>query len=333
MQTQDDAPAEGLTEIPANAVETAALKCLSFYEENYDTLFFGGAAHGERHVLGTKPPKCRFCDEQNVTFKKVAHAVPELIGNKKIVSHYECDACNERMSKFEDDLAKFTMGERTMGGVKGKKGIPTLISRSGKSRIEYQNGALHFKVRADDESVQHTEENKTYSFEYMEQPYRPLGAYKALCKAAYTLLPPDELQHFTHLLRWLKEPDVETHAVYDAGKCLFLGSFAPGFKAFPQPIIALLRRRTIIDAPYLMFFAAFGNVSYQIFPPTPSMDRHLSNKEIQLVRYPHLFDLQPWRLPGKITHYHADLSEPERRSKPKKLRYSYTSRTDVTPPA
>ena len=34
--------------------------------------------------------------------------------------------------------------------------------------------------------------NKLLTFTYVEQPYRPLAAYKALCKSAFALLPEDE---------------------------------------------------------------------------------------------------------------------------------------------
>ncbi|GAF52381.1 hypothetical protein [Psychrobacter sp. JCM 18900] len=41
---------------------------------------------------------CRFCNKtmrDGVTFKKVAHAIPEGLGNKNIILGDECDNCNE----------------------------------------------------------------------------------------------------------------------------------------------------------------------------------------------------------------------------------------------
>jgi HNH endonuclease len=41
---------------------------------------------------------CRFCGRKqpDVTFKNVAHAISESLGNKKIILYEECDECNAR---------------------------------------------------------------------------------------------------------------------------------------------------------------------------------------------------------------------------------------------
>jgi hypothetical protein len=76
-------------------VETEALKALRFYTDHYDQLFFRGlGGTNKQMVLGTKPYKCRFCGGERParTFRKRAHAVSELLGNKVLKSLYECDA-------------------------------------------------------------------------------------------------------------------------------------------------------------------------------------------------------------------------------------------------
>src|SRR5262245_16553961 len=98
-------------------LEENAAKALLFYQENYETLIFEGLKRkGKPKVLGTKPRVCRFCDQGKpyVTFKKKAHAIPELVGNKTLLTLYECDQCNKRFSSFEDDFAKMTLGDRSL---------------------------------------------------------------------------------------------------------------------------------------------------------------------------------------------------------------------------
>jgi hypothetical protein len=79
-------------------VETGALKALQFYAQNYTNLMFRGFGGNKQIILGSKPFKCRFCGGKppERTFKKRAHAVSELLGNKVMKSLYECDTCNER---------------------------------------------------------------------------------------------------------------------------------------------------------------------------------------------------------------------------------------------
>src|SRR5688572_3441102 len=52
-----------------------------------------------------KPRKertCRFCNKSmpEVTFKKDAHTISQLTGNRHLVSDFECDTCNDLFSKY-----------------------------------------------------------------------------------------------------------------------------------------------------------------------------------------------------------------------------------------
>jgi hypothetical protein len=109
-------------------------------------------------------------------FKKHAHAVSELLGNKAVKSLY----------------AKMTLPYRHAGAVIGKKGSadhPQTATRawnSGRARCTSPIGPATTSFLVD-------EANHMITFSYVEQPYRPLGAYKALCKSGFALLPPEEL--------------------------------------------------------------------------------------------------------------------------------------------
>jgi len=90
MAVEPTLPVQGL------AVETEALKALQFYLHNYTTLMFTGLGpRNKKIILGSKPFGCRFCGGKppKRTFDKRAHAVSELLGNKIMVSLYECDDC------------------------------------------------------------------------------------------------------------------------------------------------------------------------------------------------------------------------------------------------
>lgn len=47
---------------------------------------------------------CRYCglNATQATFKKEAHIIPHLMGNRYLVSDFECDKCNELFSKYEN---------------------------------------------------------------------------------------------------------------------------------------------------------------------------------------------------------------------------------------
>lgn len=88
------------------------------------------------------------------------------------------------------------------------------------------------------------------------------------CRVVGYALPEVELSHFPELKAWLREKDVATKKVYGDGNHLCSMSFVPGPKPFPCPVVALLRRKTAVTAPYAVFFVAFANWTYQIFVPS-----------------------------------------------------------------
>lgn len=76
------------------------------------------------------PPKeraCRFCIQEypNVTFRKEAHVIPQLLGNKNIIHDCECDSCNILFGTYEDSFSKFLGMHRTTDFIKGQEGIPS----------------------------------------------------------------------------------------------------------------------------------------------------------------------------------------------------------------
>lgn len=317
------------------AVESNALEGIVFYEANYDTLHFKGLnLENKKEIWGEKPPKCRFCHQSKpaVTFSKDAHLVPAFVGNKTLFSRYECDDCNERFSQFEDDLAKMTMGDRAISQVPKRKGFTPLKPQGKKSSFVRDGAGVVIKQYTDEGVFTLDRENSQMVITYDTQPFRPLGVYKALAKIAYGLLPEEDLPNFEELRLWLIEKDVATRKVYaDKGHWCF-HTFVPGPSPFPRPIIALLRRKADVAAPYLMFFLAFGNWTYQIFVPCPKMDAQLADKPFNVVVYPHLHMLQPWLLPGLIQAKQLFLDEPERKSENRVLRLHFDAIVPTKPP-
>ena len=310
------------------AVETGAYEAIKFYAENYETLVFKALkAGGGKENLGTKPPKCRFCHKENpdVKFSKDAHVVPAFVGNKVLFSYYECDTCNDRFSSFEDDLAKMTMGDRALGQVPKRKGFTPLKPQGKKSSFERTATGVVIKQYVDEGVFTIDEENSRLLIKYDTQPYRPLGAYKALAKMAYGLMPEVELEKFEELRQWLLEKDVSTKKIYGEGGHWCYQTFVPGPAPFSSPVIALLKRKADVKAPYMMFFIAFGNWSYQIFVPCPKMDIDLADHKINVVVYPHYYMLQPWRASGVIRREELIMDDATRKAELRSLSMRFDS--------
>lgn len=102
---------------------------IDFYNKNYFYLVKYYNISGKKVYLGDrKKRKCRFCGKPSgdTTFKMLAHALPEFIGNRTLISNDECDICNERFSRtIEDHFAKYLGLSRTLNQIRGKKGVPS----------------------------------------------------------------------------------------------------------------------------------------------------------------------------------------------------------------
>jgi hypothetical protein len=132
--------------------------------------------------------------------------------------------------KFENELGHATLPIRNSGAVRGKGAVPTLKSLSGKSRISFtEKDEINVTIGDDDEAVKFDRKLGLLSFTYLQPPYRPLGAYKALCKSAMSIVPDVEIENFGELMEWLREPDFLTKRVYSSGLQICLASFVPAF--------------------------------------------------------------------------------------------------------
>jgi hypothetical protein len=272
---------------------------VEWFERNYDILDMRIAHAGDPPPPLGDPARrhCRYCGRStpDTTFDQVSHAFPHMIGNKWLIDHWECDACNKQFSKaFENDFASWTLPLRGIAAVEGGKGVPTLVSPDqkirismtpdGRRRIDVQDGAQGWEVDPEDKSL---------TIVVNRPRFRPLAAYKALVKMALAVMPSDEAARCKHLFRWVLEEelrDLQPRAAPLLVACEFIAGPIPN-DAFAY---GLLRRKLGApdDSPFLIFFLQFANQVFQIFLPMPAKDRRLVGKTVNMRRFPH-----PWATP------------------------------------
>jgi hypothetical protein len=245
---------------------------------NYDHLLHLELAGPKKQWLGSRDPrKCRYClkTHPDCTFKLVAHAIPECIGNRRLIALDECDACNERFSQsFEHHFDSFTRPLRTALAIPGKSGVPAYKSHDGRARMTHNPQDNSFTV---DEIDGHTilsenERGHTLAMTLRTDPHIPLEVYRCLTKMAFAVLPGDELQHFELTRRWLIQPLRSPR----------LASIAFSYTAclpasLPAILISLWRRRT--DAapfPHMLAMMGFSRCVLMYALPLCARDGHLN---------------------------------------------------------
>lgn len=149
---------------------------------------------------------CRFCGKSKptATFNTKAHAIPEFIGNKELFSYFECDKCNHAFGiSIENDFSNYLGAYRTFSQIRGKKKVPTYITKADKSRIDMSVDGLKIHNYEDDSILTHDSENNSIIFHTLKKPYTPIGIYKCLTKMALSIMPDEQLTFFQETVEWI----------------------------------------------------------------------------------------------------------------------------------
>lgn len=258
---------------------------LAFYREKYQLLGNWIQKPGIKIVLGSHvPSRCRFCGKSSpeVTFRLDAHAIPESIGNRTLLSHYECDTCNKFFGDgIENDLGNWSKPMRTLQRIRGKRGVPTLKSEASGWRIEC-DASGQFNVNHDVISDVFTvfESEKRINFKLKRDPHTPIAVLKAFVKIGLSLMPDEEMPSFSDALAWIRNP-------HHGEEFELLAPVSHAFCAGPAPSgwlsAAVLRRKsTSGNVPYAFLILEYANEMFQVMLPCPAHDSGLAGGSLPL---------------------------------------------------
>lgn len=267
-------------------------KRLKFYDENYDLMLLKHLDKpGKIHIPAAKSGQCRFCKrvKPDAKFSKEAHAFPELIGNKTLISSDECDDCNQLFSEtVEDNLAKFLGIQRTISMTKGKNGVPSY--KSPNKQVSWDvgpDGKANITSVIGDESVVIDQENKKLTVKTIRQPHIRRSAYKCFVKMALSVMHESDLGNVADTIKWIlkREDTIQTNSF------IALHTFVSGAAGFNHITFSLLRRKQGIETvPQYTFFIAWGRFTYQIFLPFTSGDKSIQGKTLTLEYFPNVLE-------------------------------------------
>ena len=264
-------------------------EAIRFYESSYDWLGGSFLSPGQRATLGDRENRvCRFCglSEPNASFRTKAHAIPEFLGNKSLLTNYECDSCNQHFGiGIENDLASWTKPSRTLSRIRGKRGVPTIKELgAGKGwRIEYDSAFRVTQYEADP-IAEIDEEQKRVTFTLKRDPYTPVAVLKAFVKIGLTVIPESELGKFRDTIKWIRCRD---HSRPFVQSFPILHTFQPGPMRNDLTVLMLMRRKPdVSEAPFAFFVIGFGNDVFQVFLPCPEEDRKIHAQPLHLPPFP-----------------------------------------------
>ncbi|MFN3019929.1 HNH endonuclease [Chryseobacterium sp. TY3] len=213
--------------------------------------------------------KCRFCgkDRNQTTFRNESHTFPRFIGNKFVLSEFECDLCNEKFSRtLENDFANFMKLLHNIYSVKGRKGIPT-YKRDG-IRLENKNGFDFILEGVEDSSVS----QKGFSSKLKSDDFIPIAVYKSLVKMALSMVSESELSKFSKTFEWLQDESHSNKMYHFENLPLFFSQNKNDGQEFDLSVLLFKRKTDNSNIPCYMFKLLYNLFAFQIYIPFCSDD-------------------------------------------------------------
>lgn len=174
---------------------------------SYGYTHFAYGFAGYKEMIGAVDKslrKCRFCGRAAPeAFRKESHAISEGLGNKFLICNEECDECNGRLAKVENNLMRYFDVRRAMFGIKSKTSgtIPIIEGKGFVIRNRDDIPQLYIELESLPAGV--NGQSPFYFKLETNEEVTHQGIYKALCKIVIDLLPSEELPHFVQTIRWI----------------------------------------------------------------------------------------------------------------------------------
>lgn len=207
---------------------------------DYKFKYYNFNSDSDKIYLGdSRNKKCRFCNrhEPDVKFRTIAHAIPEMLGNKFLISNYECDECNQKFGKLENDLGIFLGPIRAIYSIPGKRKRSSKYKTQWFNIINNENNIIFEDIcneyGKNNRNANFNFKDRTLDFHIERKGYIPINIYKSFVKMALSLIPEDTLQRLEVYLKFLNgELDYMP-------KCEIREIFIPGMN-YNQPLSVII---------------------------------------------------------------------------------------------
>lgn len=247
-------------------------EAMRYYAERYDVLARHPLA-AERKILlkdhlDDASRSCRYCSRTapTVSFANVAHAVPEFLGNRSVLSLNECDECNHYLANnYEDHLGKWSLFARATSNVAGKN-KPKFKNPQKSLQIEAAASGPKITITDPDLLSDLMTQDGPYTFtlpaDATSQPYVPIRAAMAMIKIACSVCPTAHFNECVPAVSWLMG-----QAKVEIPGLPVLYSFTPGPINDKASEVILLRRKVDEPIPFLWCLVQFRHHRLQVFVP------------------------------------------------------------------
>lgn len=249
-------------------IKSEYLALFGDFRNEYSIYAFDGS---KKYEIGEKIKQqriCRYCGKSmpDVSFKKVAHAVSEALGNKKIISCEECDSCNQKFGDgIEEDLILYLQLFRSFFGIQRKRGGNVHFKGENFDIEKGSDGNIKLGYTIDKEIPTEEDLKAPMLFKTFEN-INFQNIYKTLAKYTLGVIERDKLKYFQDTISWINEE----RNITKLPKVAILTSYA-FFEMHPK-IIVYIRKTDNVNLPYCVCELHFVHLTFSAIIPLSSMD-------------------------------------------------------------
>lgn len=234
--------------------------------DSYEMFAFNENTKNKIGELDKSKRVCRYCNKRSpeVSFRKVAHSISEALGNKKIITNDECDACNEKFGKgIENDLILYLNLYRVFFGIRGKKGIPKFKGK--KFEIE-NNKTIKIKQILSDEEINYPNRDDLQIRLEATEKITTQNIYKTLSKYALGVIDRTQIINFRDTIEWING----IKSIDNLPKVAILTSY--DFLSAHPKIMVYLRKNEDNKLPYAVAEFRFTYLTFVYIIPNSNKD-------------------------------------------------------------
>lgn len=181
-----------------------------------------GTSEKDKQKIGSKDNQvCSYCgkNKEQTSFKKTAHVLPKALGNIYLTTFKECDECNEKFGRYENDLCNFIGLVRYMQNPEdiGKKRQLVYRKHNSSSFLYTSKRGIEFRD-FEDRIFDISEDKKIFKSKVNKNPYIPLNIYKSLAKAFLSTLTDDSLNNFRKTIDFLLTDEYDNKKIKEICK-------------------------------------------------------------------------------------------------------------------
>ena len=308
-------------------METFTLELDKLNQEKHDAFFkvyeyqnHASTDLAELTVVGGDSKFCRFCFKSApvVTFKKLAHVIPQAVGNRYLVSLFECDSCNESFSKCELSFTSYMSVFRALARVKNyNKKKKHVRHKEPNVSIESNDKGLEIFLEGNHPEILHLDKNtRQLILNVTLPPYIPIDVYRVFVKVGLSLIDQSEMKSFEKAF-WFLLNSSQDYKLQKFAYCQTYVTSVPGPAIYRQPHVTLYTKKnefkdSLHPQKVMIFF--FANHNWQINLPFNANDDHILGKKMHLIGYPLLIDKLYFEHNGLYETRTEDLSGHEKLS-------------------